>query len=291
MDRPPPAHLARNVRPPRAGLTIVEVIVIVGILAILLAILLPAVVAVSQRAKTTYCAANLRTLAGSLQAYAVEHGGLFPINVNSRAGGRYWYDRERIGRYAGNAFRHESGKNGGGVMRCPADDDGAQRSYGMNVWASADTDAFRFNDRSRGKLWRRAMREPEKVILLSDAWSFTGSPWEGWFATAVVGYYGTTRADRFGAPGATESYDGGRFGSLTHDLPYVRHRRSADGSGHVSAPVGRVNIAFADGHVELLSNADLFDAQTGRVTRTAPLWSPLDLVAPVGRPAAVPAAR
>ena len=69
----------------------------------------------------------------------------------------------------------------------------------------------------------------------------------------------------------------GRFGTVDSEIAYYRHRLAKDRNKLVTQAAGRANIAFADGHVQLMSEDQLFDRATGR-TRFGALWSPLDRV-------------
>src|SRR5215211_6515335 len=62
----------------RAAFTLVELLVVIGIIAILIALLLPALNAAREAAKTTQCASNLRQLAISSIGYAQENRGYYP---------------------------------------------------------------------------------------------------------------------------------------------------------------------------------------------------------------------
>jgi prepilin-type N-terminal cleavage/methylation domain-containing protein/prepilin-type processing-associated H-X9-DG protein len=62
-----------------AGFTLVELLVVVGIIAVLLGILLPALQRARQAAKTTMCLANMRTFANAAANYEAQNkGGLYP---------------------------------------------------------------------------------------------------------------------------------------------------------------------------------------------------------------------
>lgn len=64
-------------RHPRA-FTLVELLVVIGIIALLISILLPALNAAKERANRTKCSANLRTIHQGLSVYAVDNKGHYP---------------------------------------------------------------------------------------------------------------------------------------------------------------------------------------------------------------------
>lgn len=71
----------------RRAFTLVELLVVVGVIAVLIAILLPALTAARQQAMTVQCLSNLRQLATVAIQYTVEHRGSFPP---AYWGGRDW---------------------------------------------------------------------------------------------------------------------------------------------------------------------------------------------------------
>ena len=72
---------ARHVRcrePQRCAFTLIELLVVVAIVALLLAILAPALSRARAQSKLSVCLSNLRELGISIQAYAVQHNDAIP---------------------------------------------------------------------------------------------------------------------------------------------------------------------------------------------------------------------
>ena len=67
----------RNQRPRRA-FSLVEILIVIGILAMLISILLPTLAKTREAANRTACAANLRNWGYAAHAFAAEHKGQFP---------------------------------------------------------------------------------------------------------------------------------------------------------------------------------------------------------------------
>ncbi len=71
--------------PPRLrfGFTLVELLVVIGIIALLLAILLPTLSRARDAARGVVCANNLRQQSGSMQLYAVDNDRWYPLGTMS----------------------------------------------------------------------------------------------------------------------------------------------------------------------------------------------------------------
>src|SRR5258706_3051851 len=67
----------RKLRPARA-FTLVRVLVVIGIIALLISILMPALSAAKERANRVKCASNLRQIGQGLLLYAGDNRGVYP---------------------------------------------------------------------------------------------------------------------------------------------------------------------------------------------------------------------
>src|SRR2546421_12610822 len=74
------------------GFTLVELLVVIGIIALLIAILLPALNRARESANNLKCMATLRSMAQAAHLHAAEHQGYMPL-----AGAQYAADRSAAG--------------------------------------------------------------------------------------------------------------------------------------------------------------------------------------------------
>ncbi|WP_428939066.1 type II secretion system protein [Fontivita pretiosa] len=281
--------------------TLVELLVVIGIIALLISVLLPALASARQTANDVKCASNIRQLVTALTMYATSNRGKYPPNLNSGAmypapppgqpTANLWYDADRIGQFLPKTVQYTSGSIGGNVFICP-NDEGAARSYAMNVWASSVADQFVLNTATngwvynpdaganlaaadRGTMWSSQTRGGSELILLTEKYSANGA--SGTYAAgATVGYQGSTAGIRFVG---NLSLGMGRFGTVATEIDWSRHRRKDDRARFASEARGRINIGFADGHVAMFRADDLADRATGK-SRLVALWSPFDRALP-----------
>jgi prepilin-type processing-associated H-X9-DG protein len=275
--------------------------VVIGIIAVLIGVLLPALARARANANDLKCASNVRQLCTSLLMYASANKGKFPPNLNAGAmypvpppqlpNYSFWYDYDRIGKYLPNTVEYSTGSIGGNVFICPNDFDSA-RSYAINIWSSCVCDQFILNVASngwiynptagpnlaaadRGTLFSSNIKGAQDIILISEKFSVFGPP--GTFAAgSTIGYQGTLAGTRF--VGDLSIPTGGRFGVTPTELDFGRHRRRDDRGTGVEAK-GRINIGFVDGHVAMFQADQLAD-RTSKKSKLVALWSPYDRIAP-----------
>ena len=91
---------------PRSAFTLVELLVVVGIISVLIAILMPALARIREHANRIACAANLRSMGQAMTMY-VQQSRYYPGCLIGYSGGHYviWPTRLRPAGAVGNPCR------------------------------------------------------------------------------------------------------------------------------------------------------------------------------------------
>jgi prepilin-type N-terminal cleavage/methylation domain-containing protein/prepilin-type processing-associated H-X9-DG protein len=222
-------------RPSRhsTGFTLIELLVVIAIIAILAAMLLPALVTTKAKAQAIACSSNLKQLQMAWLTYVQDSNDTLPLNRTVDAGGSVasgqgsWVlgnaasDTTTSNLQAGVLFKHVGGT---GVYRCPADKSIVSgsaglprtRSYSLSIWLNGVYEPFSPNTDTNdvSKYAQLFPLPPNRIFAFID--EHEQSIEDG--AMAV-------RTDLYG------------FTNEWWDLPADRHSRGC-------------NLSFTDGHVE-----------------------------------------
>src|SRR5436190_21465299 len=109
-----------SVRSRRRGFTLIELLVVIGVIAILVAMLLPALNKARRQAQTLQCSSNLRTIYQGFALYAHDYKGAYPWTL-------FWFDYLGTNGYLGSKDPNvyaDTGTPAGPrwrVLSCPAE--------------------------------------------------------------------------------------------------------------------------------------------------------------------------
>ena len=120
--------------------TLVELLVVVGVIAVLVALLMPALSRAREHARRVACLANVRTLTASWLAYAHNNRGRLCGAVPGPADRPAFHDWVAAGPDE-QALRDGvlwPYVNSAGAYRCPADDVNATHTYLVNSWLNGE---------------------------------------------------------------------------------------------------------------------------------------------------------
>ncbi|HBR94991.1 MAG TPA: hypothetical protein DEA90_12595 [Opitutae bacterium] len=118
------------------GFTLIELLVVIAIIAVLAAILIPAVGRVRQSAQQTQCASNLRRIGEAILMYSADHNGALPgrdsglygqvrADYNFESGG----DQYSLVTYVLPYFEISDGEGNVEVMLCPASEEAMEAEH------------------------------------------------------------------------------------------------------------------------------------------------------------------
>jgi prepilin-type N-terminal cleavage/methylation domain-containing protein/prepilin-type processing-associated H-X9-DG protein len=221
-----------------AGFTLVELLVVIGIIAILMAMLLPALNRAREEARRTNCASNLKTAGQALMMYANENKGKLPQHL----GNSYWLfdiplgtrdDMVKYGcpRPAFYCPSNEIQQNDDRLWNYPTGDPGSSfHSATGYQWLfkrpNAPMPPFLDN-----RPYVERITQKIDVLIGSRVITLAGSDIE----------LGTDMVNSTGAPrSSSENFTGARGGhNESHWTSHLRNNKKAAGG----------NILFLDGHV------------------------------------------
>jgi prepilin-type N-terminal cleavage/methylation domain-containing protein/prepilin-type processing-associated H-X9-DG protein len=289
----------------RRGFTLVELLVVIGIIALLIAILLPVLSKARKAAATTKCLANLKQLMTAVQFYANDHQGFIPYcgkddSPGTPAGGDYlanWLYNPHVapagsapglGVAVAGSFTSSDVQSGAlyeylntpQVYRCPLDSDppfttkagkplfNALTSYVMNAWLS-NTAGKSGATTDADSDWNN---EPppggnHHLHKITDYHPYNLVFWD-WPAGANINAAGTVHSLSKADPADDATDD-----------PCVTGRHAGSPSATVDSDFvntisGGVTVVFIDGHAEVwpLYSFEAALNTPGGSLGTSPLW-------------------
>ncbi len=194
----------------KKNFTLIELLVVIAIIAILAAMLLPALNKARDRAQTTKCLSNVKQISMTMVMYANDYGHFPPSYDYSPDTAKYWMAKLIDHGYINAPIIDSVTLQRGGVVLCPADNGPASLlgSYSMNLFMSG---------KINGEVPNFGKPSLTALILETGA-DLNCNPWNIFSAGGGVKY----RHPDIGTVTAATSEFGG----------------------------GRMNIGFVDGHVE-----------------------------------------
>ncbi|HYE21609.1 MAG TPA: prepilin-type N-terminal cleavage/methylation domain-containing protein [Tepidisphaeraceae bacterium] len=240
-------------RDPRA-FTLVELLVVIGIIALLISILLPALSKARESANTTKCLSNLRQIAQAAELYAGDNKGVVIPYQNELQDHWSWImlNAQYItGAKTATNGGYSSAPETGSIFFCPS---------GNSDVVSIDLNSNKTVPSNRANDDRAHMAYPHKSST-SNEWTHV---WYGMNADEGTGMQKGTPARRLNPGSTTDRRSKMSWVRRPSDMVFffdgmIYHYTNMNGNRIAARHGGRklTNIVFFDAHVESIPTADL----------------------------------
>lgn len=226
----------RTRTPRRCGFTLVELLVVIGIIALLISILLPSLARAREAGQRTKCLSNMRNIVTAFVMYTNVSKGQFPRPAGGGATKEDWIywentvarpvDDSRIAPYISQPFTPE-------IFRCPSDNveghRGVANSTRYDYSYSVNFNICKIVTQGKTLKLAQIRNSSSKILLVEEAADTIDDGCWAWQAT---------------------NGNGKNVLSNRHDK---REETIAD------LTKGRGNAAFVDGHAEFFQRSDSYD--------------------------------
>jgi prepilin-type processing-associated H-X9-DG protein/prepilin-type N-terminal cleavage/methylation domain-containing protein len=273
MSASQPRAASASVAPSHPAFTLVELLVVIGIIALLIAILLPALGRAREAANTITCASNMRQVGQAVMLFTHNNDGRFPGRAHRTATGTYysWHDILNHKVYGTNVLRDgaggpiqrymvgstsvgEPGAHTRGPFRplvCPSMMRMARTDYGR-PWIMSEKAAGGPNWATAGFAPEADPPKPGTYGAMATSGHFTRYYTLG----ARVTFY-RNPSEKILIIEASRGHDefdpSQNPGLATPEVPWS----PSVGAWGFPHPDLRMNILFVDGHVETMSTTEL----------------------------------
>ena len=162
----------------RFAFTLIELLVVIAIIAILAALLLPALQSARERGKTALCINNLKQWSMRFQTYVDDSNSLYPVQIDKSIDDTNWYYWNMILNLHENIDPQQYHKYTGYNL-CPSDT--APRTYLSNVIADKNMVSYGYsyymNQRKKDgtyelsyqhQIHQRMIKSPSRLVLVTE---------------------------------------------------------------------------------------------------------------------------
>jgi prepilin-type N-terminal cleavage/methylation domain-containing protein/prepilin-type processing-associated H-X9-DG protein len=275
--------------------TLVELLVVIGIIALLISILLPSLNRAREQAKTVQCLSNVRQMGNAVNMFTSEHQGYLPkawFNDRPRPGSGTLWNYPNANTWEWSYIVSTYLAKNEGVFRCPSDPqpDATPNPFGPAFYTVTFPDgtregyprSYRLNisNQPNSEIAIRVaqLRDSTRTIVIAEG--RRGYNNAGWNQLA-------THEAPEGA--VKPSWSPGEYASSETNVAYDRHSVRPDSKTNPKFE-GKSNYVFADGHAETMEFKGTWDIGTpGRPGggagnyKNLSMWRQLYLAQPNGQ--------